>query len=383
LDFEVFDFAGNSFTLRWRLFRFIIATVSAVSSRRCSNRTISALKFRFQSRENGMPLYSYGEVTGSRPGDAPKRVIPDLSIPAGVEVVRAGHIEPFLKFPPGRSSNAARWGGIKFESYSVPAVVIPRHEHPEVFLHTVLKGSVTYEVKTEGRTRVYMSSPGTTFILPRGTVDEIQWKGPTKRVAASICPELITNVLDETAHQADIELSEHWDLQDPHITALLLEMSADLDDGSPAGPIYGESLANALAVYLLKRYAVRTRVPKVYSGGLAPYRLKRVLDFIGDNLGEDLKLSQLAALADLSPHYFSELFKQSTGLTLHAYVLTMRIEFAKEQLRYSNRRIIDIGLDAGFPNPSHFARVFNKIVGTSPSHFQAEMGGLRRGECPQ
>jgi AraC family transcriptional regulator len=320
-----------------------------------------------------MPLYSYGEVTGSKPSDAPRGVILDRSIPPGVEVVRSGHIEPFLNFPPGQSSSAAHWGGIKLESYTVPAVVIPRHEHPEHFLHLVLKGSVKYEVKTGGRTRLYTSSPGTTFLLPRGTVDEINWMGPTKRVAVSLRPRLLTKVLEETAHQTDIELSEHWDLRDRHIKALLMEMSADIDDGSPAGPIYGESLANALAVYLLKRYAVRGRVPTPYRGGLAPYRLKRVLDFIGDNLGEDLKLSRLAALADLSPHYFSELFKQSTGLTLHTYVLSKRIEFAKEQLRNSNRRVIDVGLDAGFPNPSHFARVFHKIVGTSPSHFQAEL----------
>jgi AraC family transcriptional regulator len=50
-----------------------------------------------------------------------------------------------------------------------------------------------------------------------------------------------------------------------------------------------------------------------------------------------------------------------------------RIEFAKQQLRDPNRRIIDIGLDAGFPNPSHFARVFRKLVGLSPSDFQADV----------
>lgn len=341
--------------------------LSVNSEGRCSKVTGYALKFRFNFEEAGMSLHFDSNVIGSMAGTASR------SGSSGVEVVRSGHIEPFLKCPPGLSSNAARWGGIKLESYSVPAVVIPRHEHPEHFLHLVLQGSVTYEVTTHGRTRLYISSPGTTFLLPRGTVDAVQWKGPTKRVAVSIRPELLTNALDETAHKTDIELSEHWDLRDRHIAALLIEMSADLDDGSPAGPIYGESLANALAVYLLKRYAVRRRVPTHYKGGLAPRRLKRVLEFIGDNLGEDLRLSQLAALADLSPHYFSELFKQSTGLTIHSYVLIKRIEFAKEQLRHSNRRIIDIGLDAGFPNPSHFARVFHKIVGTSPSQFQAEM----------
>ena len=91
-------------------------------------------------------------------------------------------------------------------------------------------------------------------------------------------------------------------------------MTADLNDGSPAGTIYGESLANALAVYLLKRYAVRRVTPLVYRGGLPGHRLKRVLDYIAGNLEENISLSQLAAIAGMSPHYFSALFKRSKAV---------------------------------------------------------------------
>ena len=139
--------------------------------------------------------------------------------------------------------------------------------------------------------------------MPRGTVDEVNWAGPTKRTAVAIHPRLLTDALDETAHETDIQLTEHWDLIDRHISALVLEMTADLDDGSPAGTIYGESLANALAVYLLKRYAVRRVTPQVFKGGLPGYRLKRVLDYIADNLDENISLSQIAAIAGMSPHH--------------------------------------------------------------------------------
>ena len=67
--------------------------------------------------------------------------------------------------------------------------------------------------------------------------------------------------------------------------------------------------------------------------GLPGYRLKRVLDHIGDNFAEDLSLSQLAAVARISPHYFVELFKQSTGQAPHRYLLLQRIERAKRSLR--------------------------------------------------
>jgi AraC family transcriptional regulator len=203
-------------------------------------------------------------------------------------------------------------------------------------------------------------------------VDEVNWLGPAQRLAVAIHPRLLTSALDETAHETDVELTEHWDLIDGHISALLLEMVADLNDNSPAGTIYGESLANALAVYLVKRYAAQRVAPRVFKGGLPGYRLKRVLDYIADGLEENISLSQLAAIAGMSPHYFSELFKRSTGRAPHNYVLLQRIERAKQQLRDPKRSIMDAGLEAGFQNSSHFARMFRKLEGITPSKFRAE-----------
>ena len=60
----------------------------------------------------------------------------------------------------------------------------------------------------------------------------------------------------------------------------------------------------------------------------------------------------------------------STGYAPHRYILLRRIERAKQKLRDTRLSILEVALDVGFRNPSHFARVFRKFVGTSPSHFQ-------------
>ena len=290
----------------------------------------------------------------------------------GVEVVRDGREEPFLASPPTLSSVPAAWGGIVLENYSVPALLIPRHEHPEHFLHLVLSGNVEYQIRTRGRDLRFTSRPGTLFLLPRGTVDEINWRGPTQRIAVAVHQRLLTNALDETVDVDDVELTEHWNLIDRHLSALLLEMTADLEDDSPAGRLYGESLANTLAVYLMNRYAVRRITPVGYKGGLPGYRLKRVLDFIGEKLEEDISLAQLAAIAGMSPHYFSQLFKQSTGRAPHQFVLLKRIEHAKKQLCNPKSSVTDAALGAGFQSPSHFARVFRQLEGVTPSRFRAD-----------
>jgi AraC family transcriptional regulator len=311
-------------------------------------------------------------MASSRPTDAGHATnsLPSLS---GVEVIRDGRVEPLLHAHPTLSSSSVRWSGLAVEDYSVPACVLPRHEHLENFVHVVLRGSVKYEVLTRGKVLDFRAGPGTTFILPQGTIDELRWKGPTHRIAVAIHPSLLVNALDETAHERNIELTEHWNLTDQNILAVLLAMTTDLDAGSPAGRLYGECLADALAVYLLNRYSVRCYTPLACKGGLPGYRLKRVLDHIGDNLAEDLSLAQLAAVAGMSPHYFAELFKRSTGQAPHRYVLSQRIERAQQGLADPGRSVIEVGLNVGFQNPSHFARIFRKFVGTTPSRFQSEM----------
>lgn len=290
----------------------------------------------------------------------------------GIEVVRAGRIEPFLRTRPTLTSARVQWRGLAVEDYRVPACVIPRHEHVENFLHLILDGGVHYEVLTAGKHLRFLAQDCTTFVLPRGTVDELRWAGPTHRVAVAVHPSLLVVALDETTGQDDIELTQHWNLVDRNIAALLVAMTTDLDAGSPGGRLYGESLANALAVYLLGRFAVRRSEPKFFKGGLPRYRLRRVLEYVGDNLTDDLGISELASLAGMSPHYFCELFKRSTGCPPHRFVLLQRIERAKELLQNPMLSVLEVGMRAGFQNPSHFARMFQRFVGITPSKFRSD-----------
>ena len=106
-------------------------------------------------------------------------------------------------------------------------------------------------------------------------------------------------------------------------------------------------------------------------GTLSVKRLKRILEYIQDNLSEDLSLTDLASLADLSPYHFARLFKQSTGLPPHRYILNQRIERAKlflEDPHYSS--LADISYQLGFSSQSHFTRAFRNFTGTTPAYYR-------------
>jgi AraC family transcriptional regulator len=187
----------------------------------------------------------------------------------------------------------------------------------------------------------------------------------------AIEPQFLARARDETAHLSDVELREIWTFQDRHIQALMRALHADLEDGSPGGPLYGESLGVALAHYLTRRHAVRTLRDREYRGGMPAARLNRVMDFIRQNCGRQIRLWELAHLAGMSPHYFCQLFKQSTGLSPHQFLLRCRIARAKEFLGSREFTVGHTAAATGFADQSHFTKVFRRIVGVTPVQFRA------------
>jgi AraC family transcriptional regulator len=83
----------------------------------------------------------------------------------------------------------------------------------------------------------------------------------------------------------------------------------------------------------------------------------------------------LARTAGMSSHYFSELFKQTTGVSPHQYVLRQKIERAKKHLRDPNANVIEASAMTGFIDQSYFTKVFRRVVGVTPTDFRNSVLG--------
>ena len=124
--------------------------------------------------------------------------------------------------------------------------------------------------------------------------------------------------------------------------------------------------------------ATRLHRGNAVKGGLPGYRLRRAVEYIAAHVSEELTLERLSYVVGMSPHYFASMFRRSTGAPPHQFVLLHRIERAKEHLGNSRCSILDVALDVGFNNPSHFARTFRRFVGISPSAFRTHQLVVRR-----
>jgi AraC family transcriptional regulator len=151
--------------------------------------------------------------------------------------------------------------------------------------------------------------------------------------------------------------------------------AAELRSGDLGSRIYAESLANVLAVNLLRRHSSlgRSSARKLEherASGLPEASLRTALDYVGDNLAEDLTLAEIAREVSMSPYHFSRMFKLSTGFSPHRYVMRQRIERAKVLLKDTDLPVGVVAQEVGFASPSHFAQQFRRLVGVSPRSFR-------------
>ena len=105
-------------------------------------------------------------------------------------------------------------------------------------------------------------------------------------------------------------------------------------------------------------------------GGLSPGAMRRVREYVEVHLGESIDLSMLAGVAGLSMHHFARQFKQSAGVTPHAYLTQKRVERAREMLVQTDLPLAEIAFAVGFFDQGHLARHFRHMLGTTPREFR-------------
>jgi AraC family transcriptional regulator len=208
---------------------------------------------------------------------------------------------------------------------------------------------------------------GDLFVYPQGETMYVNMPQPVELTCIQLAPAVLVAVADEAGCTARVAAGGSLRADDVTTMATLLE--GEVRSGCEGGRFYGEHLAYALAAKLIQRYGAAddVRADRRMHGR----KLAAVLDHIHAHATEDLSLEDLARVARLSPFHFSRLFKASTGLTPHQYVLQWRVEEAKRLLRHSRMEIADIAYRLGFRDQSHFTARFRKITGATPKRWRA------------
>jgi len=265
-----------------------------------------------------------------------------------------------------------QWKGLVLEHHDAPPWEIPEcslsHHHLGLLLD-----DWHGEQWIDGHHRKDHAPSGSFCIIPAKVPMASRWQGRSRAIVLALDPALLHQVAHEVVDGDRIELQFSMNhAGDPFVAHIFHLLKADAEAGCPIGPLYGDSLATALAAHLLKHHATFPPVLPTYSGKLPKYRLNAVMDYVESRLDQPISLWELAEVAGMSQYYFCRLFRQTLGITPLQYVRHKRIERAKQLLKERRLSILDVALQCGFTNPSHFTRQFYQSVGTTPKVYRAK-----------
>jgi len=265
----------------------------------------------------------------------------------------------------------AAWDGIRLEHCEFRAGELPAHRHREHVLLVSLTDGCKGELITSSGIGVRGTQErGNICVLPAGMQHQAVLGGNSEHLALYVDPLLVTKAAAGAHFSGNVELREKYTRSDKVISSVAHALLGELNSEGLSGRLYAESLANVLAVHLLRYYAVSTPARASFTGGLPATKLRQVTDFIADNYSRDLKLAELAQVAGMSSFHFAREFKRTTGATPHQYLIKFRIERAKAILEKNDLPLIEVGLRSGFSHQSHFTRLFRRITGTTPHSYR-------------
>jgi AraC family transcriptional regulator len=267
---------------------------------------------------------------------------------------------PVLLGRPGSviaSSAGAGWTGLSFEHQRLPPV-----ERAAGFMpwHTLVvlvePPPCLREPRDAGPDVVRRFAPGDVIFHPAGVPSVAGWPGPSEVVNVAIEPGAVSALTDRVPVASGFG---------PNPVARHLALAL-LAAGRAAPRLLVDGLRGALAEHVARRYGggvPRPRGPR----RLTAAELARVRDRVESELHEDLRLADLAAAVPLSPHHFSRVFKATTGITPHAYVMQCRTDAARTLLVRGHLGLDEIARRTGFADGGHLARRVRRRFGVAPS----------------
>jgi AraC family transcriptional regulator len=266
--------------------------------------------------------------------------------------------------------------GIYLDGLTVERGVQKPYEIETAFTHDVL-GIITSDRNKQEITRIgdqeYRGQfpKGTGFLSPVQADFFSVWQSTDTGLTFIFDPVFIAQIAEQDfgLNQTRVELICTPFIQDAQITMIANLFQKEIEIGGMGGRLYAESLCNILIVHLLRNYCNFSPILTAQSS-LSPPQLNQVIDYVETHLSQNISLSYLAQIAQMSKYHFSRSFKQSTGIAPHQYVLRRRVERAKQLLQKSRTSILEVALECGFAHPGHLSRHFKRMVGMTPKKFR-------------
>ncbi len=250
----------------------------------------------------------------------------------------------------------------------------PLHDVVEPMSHHVImayNGSMQRMERRSGRSVATGTfRPGVVIIIPEGSSSRWDIPKPVDVVQLYLPHATLKSVADESETATPTDLLERTAHPDPITSRLLLSAAGVVENNGALDTLFRHQLVDLLATRLL---AAHTSSPTTFQpamGGLSPKVLLRAIERLRSNSDADVSLDALASDAGLSRFHFCRAFKESTGLSPHAWLRQYRLEQAMNMLRNTDASIVSVAVEFGYASQTAFAAAFRRLTGEAPSDWR-------------
>jgi AraC family transcriptional regulator len=211
---------------------------------------------------------------------------------------------------------------------------------------------------------------GTVTVIPAGSSSRWDIYQPLSVVQLYLPQTTLARVAQEAGTAAPRDLVERTAHPDSITSRLLLSAADSLEGSAALDSLFRHQLTDLLATRLLAAYAGSPATFRPVMGGLSPKVLGRAIERLRSDSDADVSLAALATDAGLSRFHFCRAFKESTGLSPHAWLRQHRLEQAMNMLRDTDAPIVSVAAELGYASQTAFAAAFRKLTGETPSDWR-------------
>jgi len=291
--------------------------------------------------------------------------------------------EGFARYVGGetlRASHGKAWRDIKAWTVALPRVVdvLPLPSVSEPSLAWTISGDVEFQEREGNRPWItHRIKKGSFFLTCGGAPYDCRWKAvtaePFQSMSVFIELPLLERAFEEVfgADALHARLRDVSAFTDAVLNSLMERLHEELLRRK-ASPLYVQGIAQAIAIHLARNYAELDKEPRRGSPSLPGYKVRQITDWMTEHMAEDFNLDQLAAQAGLSKFHFHRLFKSAVGVAPARYHINLRMDESKRLLRETKESVVEVAMDVGYTNPSHFAQLFRRETGLSPSDYRRQ-----------
>jgi AraC family transcriptional regulator len=211
---------------------------------------------------------------------------------------------------------------------------------------------------------------GAFCLQSEGDVNAPFWSDEMTFAAVAFAPTLVEALLEERAPKATETFAERRCLPEPTAYNFARALAAELS--SPTEPLYADTLTSSFVLHLLLAHGVSpARKRLAPKGKLGSAQLRAAVDLAHDRLADGISLEELAAASGYSLFQFARMFKATTGMAPHQFVLRLRLERAQRLLARERHSLAEVAVACGFYDQAHLTNAFRKAFGRTPAAFAA------------